>query len=181
MLMLVTEPLRADAFAPFGDVLAYDAASSWEVNGGWARRADLKAALDDGGADGPPVLAMFRARHQKLPSTVPFLERHPSSSQVFLALAPARFLVVVAPHLPDGAPDIARARAFLGQAGQGVNYRRGVWHAPITATDGDTDFLMLIWERGVPEDCIVHTLPAPITITEPAAGLTALFEAPHGA
>lgn len=181
MPMLVTEPLSAEAFAPFGDVLAYDAAASREVNGGWARRADLAAVLDDGGASGPPVLALFRALHQPLPSAVPFVERHPHSSQVFLPLTPAGFLVVVAPETADGAPDLSRARAFLGRPGQGINYRRGVWHAPITATDADTDFLMLIWERGIPDDCIVHTLPAPLTIHQPAAGSTALYEAPHGA
>ncbi len=181
MPMLVTEPLRADAFAPFGDVLAYDAAASWEVNGGWARRADLAASLDDGGASGAPVLAVFRARHQPMPSAVPFLERHPHSSQVFLPLSAVRFLVVVAPDAADGSPDLSRARAFLGQPGQGVNYRRGVWHAPITATEADTDFLMLIWERGVAEDCIVQTLQAPLTINEPAAGPATAFEAPHGA
>ena len=181
MPMLVAEPLSAEAFAPFGDVLAYDATASREVNGGWARRADLAAVLDDGGASGPPVLALFRALHQPLPSAVPFVERHPHSSQVFLPLTPAGFLVVVAPETAEGAPDLSRARAFLGQPGQGINYRRGVWHAPITATDADTDFLMLIWERGIPDDCIVHTLPAPLTIHEPAAGFTALYEAPHGA
>jgi ureidoglycolate lyase len=67
---------------------------------------------------------------------------------------------------PDvgGAPDMASVRAFIGGHGQGVNYRRGLWHAPIKALDAAGDFSMLIWERGSPEDCLLHSLAEPIDV-----------------
>lgn len=180
MRQLVVEPLDAAGFAPFGQVMAFDAARARSVNDGWAHRADLAVNFDDGGMQCAPRLAMFRARHQPLPAAIGFLERHPASSQAFMPLAPLGFLVVVAPAA-DGRPDLAAARAFLGVAGQGVNYRRDTWHAPITATQADTDFLMLIWERGTPDDCIVERLATPlIVLPRPSAG-TVLEETRNGA
>ncbi|MBS7534587.1 ureidoglycolate lyase [Ancylobacter sonchi] len=181
MRVLVPEPLDAATFAPFGQVMAFDPAAARRVNDGWAQRADLAAVLDAGGWQGPPQLAVFRAHHQPLPAAIGFVERHPASSQVFMPLAPVGFLVVVAPAAADGGPDLDAARAFLGAPGQGVNYRRGTWHAPITATDADTDFLMLIWERGTPDDCVVVRLSAPLVVQPRPADGAALEETPHGA
>ena len=91
-------------------------------------------------------------------------ERHPDSSQVFVALSVEHFLVVVAP--PDGSarPDLGRAEAFIGRRGQGINYARNVWHAPIRAIGPDGDFLMFMWERGTPDDCIVHQTREPLLV-----------------
>lgn len=181
MRILDTEPLHAVEFAPFGEVLAFAPERARPVNDGWALRADLAAGLDDGGRAARPDLAVFRARHQPLPVAVAFLEQHPHSSQAFLPLAERGFLVVVAPERADGGPDLERARAFVGTAGQGVNYRRGAWHAPITAIEAETDFLMLIWERGTPDDCIVERLSQPLTVRPRAAAVQSREEAPHGA
>ncbi len=72
------------------------------------------------------------------------LERHPLSSQAFVPLSAARFLLVVAAPgesvLPGG------IRAFVSDGRQGVNYRRGVWHHPVLALDAETDFLVI--DRG---------------------------------
>ena len=66
----------------------------------------------------------------------------------------------------------AAAHAFVGRRGQGINYRRDVWHAPITALDADGDFLMLMWERGTAEDCIVHRLAEPLIIDGSTSHMT---------
>ncbi|MCJ8145251.1 ureidoglycolate lyase [Ancylobacter sp. A5.8] len=177
---LTPGPLDPDSFAPFGQVLAFDPANALAVNDGWALRSNLAARLEPAGA-GVPTLAVFRARCHRLPAAIGFLECHPHSSQAFLPMAPQRFLIVVAPESKAGGPDLAQARAFLGAAGQGVNYRRGVWHAPITAIDADTDFLMLIWEHGMADDTIVHRLAHPIHVRPLQTSGPAVEETLHDA
>lgn len=163
MRTLIAQPLSSDAFRPFGDVLAFDAGAARTVNHGTAQRADLAASFQaDSGA---PVLSIYRAKAQPLPQPVPSLERHPHSSQTFLALSVSRFLVVVAPADGQGAPDLSQACAFVGAEGQGINYRQGLWHAPIVALDGDGDFLMFMWERGDADDCIVHDKAIPLQVS----------------
>jgi ureidoglycolate lyase len=154
--------LSAHAFAPFGDVLAFDPAQAWRVNDGNALRADLPVRFSY--FAGQPKLALFRVDAQRLPMTVNAFERHPNSSQVFFPISADRFLVVMAPRAADGAPDAGKAEAFIGQRGQGVAYLPDVWHAPIVALDTDGDFLMLIWEQDAPEDCCVERLPVPLQI-----------------
>ena len=178
---LAPEPLEASSFAPFGQVLAFDPANAYAVNDGQALRSDLPARFEPAGNGGAPTLAMFRARRQSLPAAIRFVERHPHSSQAFLPLAPRGFQLVVAPDSANGEPDLARARAFFGRPGQGVNYRRGVWHAPIAATDDDTDFLMLIWERGLADDTVVHRLARPLIVRARPTHGAPFEEVPHGA
>jgi ureidoglycolate lyase len=153
-LLLVANPLEATAFATFGDVLAYDAATARLVNDGFALRSDLSGTLEADG--GSPVLSIYRATARHLPLDIAALERHPRSSQTFFPLAALRFLVVVALSSTDGSPDLAQARAFVGGPQQGITYRPGIWHAPISALDQDGDLLMLIWERGSHEDCLTQ-------------------------
>lgn len=162
MRTLETIPLSATLFAPYGNVVGFDSRSARVVNGGHALRADTAAELE--GIGGSPVLAIYRVERQDLPLRLTTLERHPFSSQVFVAINVPRFLVVVAPADAGGLPDADRAHAFVGVAGQGVNYRPGVWHAPITALDQPGDFMMLMWERGTEEDCIVHSSHTPLFI-----------------
>ena len=63
-----------------------------------------------------------------------------------------------------GCPISSRAEAFVGHRGEGVNYARNLWHAPIAAIGPDGDFLMFMWESGSPEDCILHHLHEPLVV-----------------
>jgi ureidoglycolate lyase len=164
--MLNVETLTADRFAPFGEVLAFDESLARRVNDGQALRADTPARLAGSGS-GKPVLAYYRSEAQALPLSLSVLERHPLSSQAFVAVTVERFLVVVAPAAADGLPDLAAACAFVGRTGQGVNYRAGIWHAPITALDRSGDFLMMMWEVGGAEDCIEYRARHLVTVASP--------------
>ena len=96
------------------------------------------------------------------------VERHPLSSQAFIPLAPAPFLLVVA--AAGDAPRPAALRAFVTDGAQGVNYARGTWHHPVLALDRITDFLVV--DRGGPgENCDVISFgdEAP-TVDWPPAG-----------
>lgn len=155
---LTVEPLRADAFAPFGDVIEPGAAASRRtINEGFAERFDDLARLDTGREGGHPVLSVFRARPRALPLQLRLVERHLLGSQAFVPLLAQRFLVVVAPAGP--APASAQLRCFMTSPGQGVNYAAGTWHHPLIALDAAGDFLVI--DRGGPlaaGDCEEHSL-----------------------
>ena len=68
------------------------------------------------------------------------VERHPLGSQAFIPLSAQPFLVVVASDLDDRPQ---QPLAFLTTPGQGVNYRRGIWHGVLTPLGQDADFVIV--------------------------------------
>ncbi len=166
MRTLRTEPLTAQAFAPFGQVLQTPQSGDRNMNQGTAVRLDRCAALVSTRGDCPPNLAMVRSLPQAMPLKMRLLERHPCSSQAFIPLQCSRYLVIVAPTAADGRPDWNGLRAFVATAGQGINYAAGTWHHPFTALDAPADLAMLAWEDGSPRDCEEVPLPEPITVVE---------------
>ncbi|MSO53868.1 MAG: ureidoglycolate lyase [Rhodospirillales bacterium] len=160
---LTVEPLTAQAFAPFGEVIEIPETGGIDANAGTAVRFDdfTKLELDRDG--GHAVLSVFRVTPARLPFACRSLERHPLSTQAFMPLSERRFLVIVAPAGGD-APDPAQIRAFLTNGRQGVNYRRAVWHHPVLALDTATDFVVL--GRSVDErDCDVVALKGGVVLT----------------
>ena len=159
---LAIEPLDATAFAPFGDVIAPEAArADYAINAGSARRFHALATAEAMGEGARTVLSWVRAMPRALPLELVMLERHPLGSQAFVPLDPAiRFVVVVA-----GSPD-AMPRAFLAERGAGVNYRRGTWHHPLIVLDGPGDFL--VGDRdGAGANCEEAALPAAVWLAPP--------------
>lgn len=93
------------------------------------------------------------------------LERHPHSTQSFIPIRCGRWLVVLAPTLPDGDPDIAKARSFLAGPDDAICIARDVWHAGLTVLDGPAEFGMIMWRADAGDDGIVHQLASPLTLT----------------
>lgn len=128
MRLIRTEPLTAEAFAPFGQVL--EAAGDYRlINAGLCRRHHDRAALDFGAETDPPGragLSIFQAAPRALPYEFDLIERHPEGSQAFLPMTADPFLVIVAPDLQ------AEPRAFLTNGAQGINLARGTWHGVLT-------------------------------------------------
>jgi ureidoglycolate lyase len=121
------EPLTAEAFAPFGEVIEARGAPTVMINRGICGRYSDLAALDF--TDGRAGISVFEGQPYALPLTLEMVEQHPLGSQAFLPMSEYPFLVVVAPD-ENGVP--GAPRAFLTRPGQGVNYRRGVWHGVLT-------------------------------------------------
>ena len=143
---LPVEPLTRAAFAPFGDVIAADdSARHYPINEGTTERYHDLARVDVTAENGRTLVNVFRALPRTLPYEVRMLERHPLGSQAFVPLSPRPYLVVVA---APGVLDPSSVRAFLVDDGRGVNYARGVWHHPLLALDGVSDFLVI--DRGGP-------------------------------
>ncbi len=144
---LTVEPLTAEAFRPFGDVIGVsDAARHFTINEGFAERYHDLAQVDVATAGGRALISIFRAQPRALPMPLALLERHPHGSQAFVPLSGQPYLVVVAPAGP--VPDLTQVRCFLPAPGQGVNYARGVWHHPLIALGSVHDFLVV--DRGGP-------------------------------
>jgi ureidoglycolate lyase len=140
-LELAALPLTADAFRPYGDVI--EAGDRFAViNGGTTRHyADL-ARIDVDAQGGRARLSLYHVMPYEMPLVVTMLERHPLSSQLFMPLDDAPFLVVVAER-GGNAIEPSAVRAFLTNGRQGVNYHAGTWHHPVIALDRETDFLVV--------------------------------------
>ncbi len=134
---LALQPLEADAFAPFGEVLSGPRRPG--------ERAFYDSALGSPRADARMGLHVNHVTPSTLPYVVDQLERHPFSSQTFLPLDVSRFVVVVAPTGPNGGPDSGQARAYLSPGTLGVTYHAGVWHHRIVALDRPGRFAVLMW------------------------------------
>jgi len=136
-------PLTAEGFAPFGDVLAVPEGPG---------RTYIDRSLSNRRPGARPSLSMIRKEASPGPLLVRQMERHAFSSQSFIPLSPARFLVLVAPHADGGGPDMARAAAFLAGPGQGVTYGADVWHHPFTLFGAPAAFAVTMWLDGTAGD-----------------------------
>ena len=123
-----TEPLTAEAFAPFGDVLEASGTPDKIINQGKCGRYHDLAQLDFG-PGGRAGISLFDAEPRALPYALDMLERHPEGSQAFIPLTHAEFLVIVA---ADEKNHPGRPRAFLAAPGQAINFHRGTWHGVLT-------------------------------------------------
>ena len=121
------QPITAEAFAPFGDLLRAEGEPDRIINQGLCGRHHDLALIDV--SDGRTGISLFDAVPRSLPYTLDMMERHPLGSQAFLPMSLQPFLVIVAPDAGGrpGAPV-----AFLTGPGQGVNYHRGTWHGVLT-------------------------------------------------
>ena len=141
-IFLPTEPLTAEAFGAFGDVI--EAGSDRQqclINEGYATRYHDLARVDVSAGGGRVGLSVFRAQPRIFPMQVRIMERHPLGSQAFIAMSELPFLVVVAPA--SETLQVDRIRCFLAGKGQGVNYAPGTWHHPLIALNRASDFLVV--------------------------------------
>ena len=160
LVPLAVQRLTAQAFAPYGTVLAAPAGAGRPINGGNAQRFDLVADLQLGAADGRPMLALFRAQARRFPHEVTEMERHALGSQTFVPLGERRFVIVVAPA--GEAPAAGTLAAFATDGLQGVTLAPGTWHHALLAVDAG-DFVVV--ERTAARvDCDTCALAARVVV-----------------
>lgn len=139
MRRLKPEPLTAEAFAPYGEVLEpANAAEVRVINYGNTQRFHQLAGVEVG--EGQGLISIFRSNPLPRPIPLKVMEVHPLGSQAFMPLSPRPYLVVVAGH---GEFDPANLRVFLAAPGQGVNYHKGCWHHYSLALEETSDFLVV--------------------------------------
>jgi ureidoglycolate lyase len=137
------EELTAEAFAPFGQVIAREGAQHYPINAGMTERFHDLAKIELGGANARPMISIFSGKPYALPLALTLVERHPLGSQAFYPVSPASWLVIVAED-EGGTP--VRLRAFRPGPGQGVNIGMNIWHGVLTPLDQEADFLVV--DRG---------------------------------
>lgn len=162
-LALPVEFLTREAFAPFGEVIEIDGADHYPINNGTTERYHDLAEVDATAESGRPLINIFRGIAWTCPIPINMVERHPLGSQAFIPLAPRPFLVVVADPTDSGEP--GGLHAFLSAGGQGVNYRRNVWHHPLLALEETTDFLV-VDRGGAGENLEEYTFDPPRHVIE---------------
>jgi ureidoglycolate lyase len=149
-------PLRSASLDPLATRLA-------ALDGRYTDVPDVLAVGDTPGKHGFAILCPQPASGSKV--TITALERHPHSTQSFIPIRSGRWLIVLAPTLPDGSPDIANVRSFLAGPDDAICIHRDVWHAGLTVLDGPAEFAMMMWRTDAGDDGIVHTLAEPLSFT----------------
>lgn len=137
---IALEPLTAEAFAPYGDVIETRGEPSFQINAGMCDRFHDLARVDFDGEGTRIGISAGRGRPYALPYDLTMVERHPYGSQAFLPMSEDPFMVVVAAE-EAGTP--GQPRAFLTNGRQGVNYLRGIWHGVLTPLGRTADFVIV--------------------------------------
>jgi ureidoglycolate lyase len=155
-MRLRIEPIVSEAFAPFGQILA-----PRSVNEG---RQDLIQELQNGRVAARPRLSLLTLQATALPLTVIEMERHVHSSQAFIPLDCASYLVLVAPQRADELPDTSQIRAFRVPGDTGINYKADTWHYPLSPLERIARFATLTFVEGTAGDEQFVPLPHSVVI-----------------
>jgi ureidoglycolate lyase len=150
------QSLDPAAFAPFGDVI--DLPDHPGRNYYDEALGNLRAAAR------PSLSITLKEPTPAHPLRATMLERHEFSSQTFIPIDVARWLIVVAPHAPQGGPDVSGVRAFIASGRQGVTYKPNTWHHGLTVLDRPAHLAVFMWRVGGAGDEEFVTVP-PFTIT----------------
>ena len=156
MKRLKIEPIEAEAFAPFGQLLPPAPPG--------AGRQELIDELHNGRAAARPRLSFATVEPKALPLTALQMERHVHSSQAFAPLDCAAYLVMVAPHGDGGMPDLGKIRAFRVPGDVGINYKADTWHHPLAPLERIGRFAILTFIDGTSGDEEWADLPEPVLI-----------------
>ena len=162
MLELIAQPLTAEAFASFGDVIDTRTSEYFPINAGRTRRYHDLARVETLGDEARTLISIFVSQPISLPLTLDFLERHPQGSQAFMPLHEERFLIVVAP--PGESIDPKSVCAFVTDGRQGVNYHAGTWHAIQSVLEREGEFLA-VDRGGAGNNCDEHPLEIRVALS----------------
>ncbi|MED5533697.1 MAG: ureidoglycolate lyase [Pseudomonadota bacterium] len=150
-LSLMPQPLTAQAFAAFGDVIEARSDTVININQGTSQRFHDLARVDVASGEGHPLVNIFRASPYPEPLTLSMMEKHPRGSQLFMPLQQHAYLVAVAQASDQvSAGDIT---VFSASGDQGVNFQPGTWHHPLLVLV-QQDFLVV--DRGGKGDNLVE-------------------------
>ncbi|CDZ64928.1 ureidoglycolate lyase [Neorhizobium galegae] len=155
MRSLLTAPLTAEAFRPFGTVCDVSDLSGL---------LPLPSAYEAIGAAVKPVLQVVKVESVPRQLTITRLEKHPYSAQTFLPLNMSPSLIVVCETGADGEPNLTTLKAFVAQPTQIVTYNRGVLHHRLTPLKASADFAMTMMSSA-DGDTVLYDLSTPITVS----------------
>jgi ureidoglycolate lyase len=135
---ITIQPITAEAFAPYGDLMDCAGDPDMMINLGICGRHHDRAQMDF--TTGRAGLSLFNAQIRTLPYEFNLVERHPLGSQAFIPMSADGFLVIVAPDV-DGTP--GTPLAFETKPGQAINFHKGTWHGVLTPLSGSGQFAVI--------------------------------------
>jgi len=144
--------ITRENFAAYGDLISSDSIKPININAGYAKRFDNLAKINTSKDKGETIVSIFSALKRSFPMKIDMMEKHPLGSQAFVPMKETIFLSFVAP--PGDAPEINKIQSFIIPPKMGVNYKPGIWHFPLIATE-DTNFLV-IDRKGNDENLTIH-------------------------
>lgn len=139
LVRLTPEPLTAQAFAPFGEVIATSRVAPKAINQGFAKRFNDLATVDVASEGGEVNVSLFIGEPRSRPVAIALMERHPLGSQAFVPMQDRPWLVLVCADPRDH----GSYRLFSASGRQGVNYARNIWHHPLLVFDAASHFLII--------------------------------------
>lgn len=159
------QPMSAENFAPYGEVIQAAAATRAAMNDARFERFHGLAQIDVTDNKGRASISIARCRiATTFPHAVRTVERHPHGSQAFIPLSGFPFIVVVA--AASDSVDPGAFRAFVTDGTQGVNYRKGIWHMPMIGMQAGQEFL-IVDRQPASDNCDEVTLDEPLLLTAP--------------
>lgn len=159
---ILIQPLTAEAFAPFGEVIACEGNDFFHINDAHTERYHALSIAE--AQDATVGISIFRnIKKTAVPFSIQMFERHPLGSQAFIPMQGQSFLVVVAPNLNAEQPDLDRIYAFISNGQQGVNYRAGTWHHPLLTLEAPSDFTV-IDRIGSGHNCDVYSFTEKVIV-----------------
>lgn len=161
MTVITAQPLTADAFAPFGDVLELTDRDSLTINAGMCQRHHDLAQLDFG--DGRAGISLFDGKARQFPYVLDLVERHPLGSQAFIPMNGVPLLVTVCPD-DGGTP--GTPRAFVMRSDQAINLHKGTWHG-VLAPIGAQGLYAVVDRVGDGPNLEEHNFAAPVLVHPP--------------
>ena len=139
-------------FTKYGELISSDDVNPIDINAGYAKRFDNLANINTYKNEGKTIVSIFSAIKRSFPMKIDIMEKHPLGSQAFIPMKETTFLSFVAP--PGESPEINKIQSFIIPPKTGINYKPGVWHFPLIATE-DTNFIV-IDRKGSGENLIIH-------------------------
>ena len=141
-------------FLKFGEVITTENIKPLKINNGYAQRFDGIANLNTKNQNGETTISIFSALKRMFPMKIDMMEKHPLGSQAFIPMKETTFLVLVAPE--NDKPDLNKIESFIVPSGVGINYKPGIWHFPLIATE-DMNFLV-VDRKGAGENLVIENL-----------------------
>ena len=153
-IIIEPKPITKENFSKFGDMISTENIKPIEINNGYANRFDDIAKIDTANNNGETTISIFSALKRSFPMKIDMMEKHPLGTQAFIPMKETTFLTLVA---PEGKKlEMDKIESFVVPKGKGVNYKTGIWHFPLIATE-DMNFLV-VDRKGPGENLIVENL-----------------------
>ena len=150
----IIKPIKINRsnFNTYGDLISTNDINPIDINAGYAKRFDNLANLNTTKDGGKTIVSIFSALKRTFPMKIDMMEKHPLGSQAFIPMKETIFLAFVAP--PGNTPKINNIQSFIIPPKMGINYKPGVWHFPLIATE-DVNFLV-VDRKGKDNNLIIH-------------------------